>query len=195
MALRQRRNRGAWIVVALLALVGSAIWSHYHNPADPAKWDGQSAVVERVVDGDTIVVTGQGMDKESVRLLGIDAPEVARAGKPSMHFGDQAKAYLAGRLSGKPITLKFDGTEQRDQYGRMLAYIYLNDSECVNVALVRDGMAYAHRNYPNALQGTLEQTETQARAKDIGLWRDVTDEQQPAWRQKWLEKMQSRAKP
>ncbi|HEX8322274.1 MAG TPA: thermonuclease family protein [Tepidisphaeraceae bacterium] len=194
MALRQRRNRGVWIAVALLVVVGSAVWSHFRNPADPSKWDGQSVIVRRVVDGDTIVVDGPGMENEHVRLRGVDAPEVAHGGQPDMHFGPQAKQYLAGRLTGKPITLKFDGTEKRDRYQRLLGYVYLDETDCVNVALVRDGMAYVDRRFKTMLQSQLEQSETQARNKGVGLWKDVTTEQQPPWRQKWLEKTLSRPK-
>ena len=194
MALRQRRHRGVWVAVALLAIVISAVWSHFNNPADPAKWEGQDGVtVERVIDGDTIVVNGPGMDKEHVRLRGVDAPEVAHGAQAEMHFGNEAKRYLADKLTGKTVTLKFDGTEKRDRYDRMLAYVYLNESDCVNVALVRDGMAYVHRQYKTMLQSTLDQAETQARTRGTGLWKDVQDKDMPPWRQKWLEKRGSRA--
>ena len=189
MALRQRRNRGGWVAAALVVLIGSAVWSHYHNPADPSRWDGRSVVCERVIDGDTIVVSGPGIDHERLRLRGIDAPEVVHPGLDhDAYFGVEARRYLAGRLTGRPVLLKFDGTEKRDPYGRLLGYVYLGDSDCVNVDLVRDGMAYVDRRFKTLLESALDQSETAARTHGVGLWKDLKNADMPEWRQKWLEK-------
>ncbi|MGC4031320.1 MAG: DUF4870 domain-containing protein [Tepidisphaeraceae bacterium] len=162
-ALRQRQNRGVWIAVALLILVGSAVWSHYRTKPDPAKIDGQDGVVcERVIDGDTVVVNGPGMEHEHLRLRGIDAPEIIHPGlKTNAHFGPEAKRWLAERIEGKPIVLKFDGTEKRDRYQRLLGYIYVDDV-CINVELVEKGCAYVNRRFKTMLQANLDTAETQA---------------------------------
>ena len=191
MALRQRRNRGVWVAVALVLLVGTMLWSHYRTQPDPSQWDGRTATVQRVVDGDTIVVDVPG-GHETVRLIGVDAPEIAHKGAVGSpidsYFGPEAKRYLTDALAGRTITLKFDGTEKRDRYQRLLGYVYLNDTDCVNVMLVRDGYAYVDRRFKNMLQATLDQSETQARTRGVGLWKNVKPEQMPVWRQKWLAK-------
>lgn len=188
-AIRQRQNRGVWIAVALLVLVGSAVWSHYRTKPDPAKWDGQDGVVcERVIDGDTVVVNGPGMEHEHMRLRGIDAPEIIHPGlKTDAHFGPEAKQWLASRIQNKPVVVKFDGTEKRDRYQRLLGYVYVDDV-CINVELVEKGYTYVDRRFKTMLQANLDTAETQARQRKLGLWQDVKKEDMPAWRQKWLDK-------
>ena len=190
MALRQRRNRGVWIAIAVVLLIGTMLWSHFHSQPDPSQWDGQTATVDRVIDGDTVVISAPGMEHEHLRLRGIDAPEIVHPGlNQDAYFGPEAKAHLAQMLPpNSKIALKFDGTEKRDRYQRLLGYLYLNDTDCVNVLLVRDGYAYVDRRFKTMLQSSLDQSEIQARTRGVGLWKDVKTDQMPAWRQKWLAK-------
>lgn len=137
--------------------------------------------VERVIDGDTIVIrTDSGHQR--VRLRGIDAPEI----DPPAFWGENAKRYLEARIGKRPIILKFDPPQTHDSDGRLLAFVYVNDTECVNLSLVRDGQAFADRRYDSYLRSQLEQAETQARKKGTGLWKSITDSQQPAWRREWI---------
>lgn len=179
-----------WIALALVLLVGTMLWSHYRSKPDPSQWDGESATIDRVVDGDTIVITAPGMEHEHLRLRGIDAPEIVHPGLATdAYFGRDAKDYLSRLLPpNTKVTLKFDGTEKRDRYQRLLGYVYLADADCVNVKIVRDGYAYVDRRFKTMLQATLDQSETQARARGAGLWKNVKPDQMPAWRQKWLAK-------
>ncbi len=97
-------------------------------------------VVTRVVDGDTLYVSGL---PERVRLADIDAPELGTAG------GEAAKAALAGLAEGRRICLDIDG---RDRYGRYVAVAYLDHNEThwlnVNQWLAANGHA-EYRDYPN----------------------------------------------
>jgi len=189
LVLRRRKNALTGLIALLLVAVGSAVWSHFHVPPEARQIEGQPVTVSRVIDGDTIVIKASALGAdEHVRLRGIDAPEVAHMGQPAAHFGDQAKRYLTSRLDGKSVILKFDSNEIRDRYGRMLAFVYLGDSDCINYDLVRDGMAYVDHRFKNYMQYSMEQAETQARKKGTGLWKDVKVDQMPAWRQKWLAK-------
>ena len=77
------------------------------------------------------------------------------------------------------MTVRLDATQTRDKYRRLLAYLYLDDTENVNLALVRDGHAYAHRMYPHAQRRQFEQAEDEARGKGRGLWAEVTEPQMP----------------
>ena len=90
----------------------------------------------------------------------------------------------SGASTSKPVTLRLDATQTRDKYRRLLAYVYVGDAENVNLALVRDGHAYAHRVFTHSLRRQFEQAEDEVRRKGTGLWADVTDEQMPAWRQR-----------
>jgi micrococcal nuclease len=87
--------------------------------------------VLEVFDGDTLLVRLEGRSEE-VRLLGINAPERDEC------FGDEAREALAGRLVAGPLRL--DTQEQRDQFGRLLAYAYAGDN-LLNLSLVADGFA------------------------------------------------------
>lgn len=183
----QRRRRWRLSAGAALAIaIASALYSHFTSPRDGHDLGGQQAFVQRVIDGDTVVIR-QGGTEDRCRLLGIDAPEIAHAGSTDMYFGQEAKRYLAARIEGKAVTLKIDEPETRDRYGRLLAYIYLSDSENVDVSLVRDGMAYADRRFKCSMRSQIEQAEAVARTKKIGLWKNATKADMPPWRQKWMD--------
>lgn len=107
---------------------------------------GDDRSVERVVDGDTLIVDGG----ERVRLIGIDTPETKAEDRPVECFGPEASAHLAFLLaSGSDVRLAYD-EESSDQYGRTLAYVYRrSDGLFVNAALVEGGYARAGSYRPN----------------------------------------------
>jgi micrococcal nuclease len=124
----------------------------------------QSAVVARVVDGDTIELVGG----QRVRLVQIDTPE-----KDVECYGDEASA-LTQRLipAGTRVRIEQDPKlDQVDRFGRKLAYVWKGDED-VNVALVRNGVAGVwffdgrRGRYANELLKAAEE----ARAGDSGLW-------------------------
>jgi endonuclease YncB( thermonuclease family) len=87
----------------------------------------REAQVACTVDGDTFDLGACGDDLgERVRLLGIDAPEVAKDGFPSDCFGDAASAELRRLIELERLTLTFD-VECTDAFGRTLAYAWLTD--------------------------------------------------------------------
>jgi micrococcal nuclease len=191
--LRRRRLTRRGLAVALLVLALTTLLDRFgafrYRGDDWGNFDRQDAVVTRVVDGDTVRVrlTPAAAD-EPVRLLGIDAPEVSRdddAPGPA-HWGPEAAAHLRRLLDGRTVTLRLDTTGTRDKYRRLLAYVYVGDGENVNLSLVRDGHAYAHRSFPHSLGRQFEQAEDEARGKGRGLWAGVAEAQMPAWRQRWL---------
>jgi endonuclease YncB( thermonuclease family) len=85
-------------------------------------------VVERVIDGDTLVVNGT-----SVRLLGINTPE-----KGDLYYSE-AGAFLKNLTFNKLVRLEI-GKEDLDLYKRKLRYIFVN-GENVNFKLVENGFA------------------------------------------------------
>lgn len=155
--------------------------------SDWATFDKKLLAVDHVIDGDTVRVFTPGGRSESVRLIGIDAPEMRpKAGGPPDHFARQATDYLTKRLDGRRITLRLPETRTRDKYGRLLAYVYLGDAEDVNESLVAGGYAYADRRFSHDLRRQFEQAEAAARGKKRGLWEGVTTAQMPEWRQSWM---------
>jgi len=129
---------------------------------------GLDTTVERVVDGDTIVVGGG----HHVRLIGIDTPETKDPRKPVQCFGREASAFLTGLLPrGTGVRLVGD-VEPRDFYDRTLAYAYrLPDGLFVNADLVRQGFARVLTIPPNvAHTDELLALDRQAREAGRGLW-------------------------
>jgi len=130
-----------------------------------------AAVVQRVVDGDTIVVD-LGGHQEKVRLIGVDTPETKSPTKPVQCFGAEASAHTAELLPpGRAVRLERD-VEERDHYGRLLAYVYrLDDGLFVNLDLAQGGYADSLPIAPNvAHAGELQAAVDGAHRHDAGLW-------------------------
>lgn len=131
-----------------------------------------NAVVERVVDGDTIVAR-IGNRSETVRLIGLDAPESVAPTRPVQCFGTEAALFLAAVLpAGTEITLLRD-VEARDIYDRLLGYVVRSsDGLFVNLEVVASGYAAALTYPPNDHYAhVFDRAETEAAASDRGLWR------------------------
>ena len=125
--------------------------------------------VLRVVDGDTIEIDYKGA-KEKVRLIGVDTPEsVHPDANKNIESGKTASNYTKDLLDGKNITLEFD-VQQKDKYGRLLAYVYL-DGEMINKKLLAEGYAKL-ATYPPNVKYVEEFTKIQKEARENkkGLW-------------------------
>ena len=130
-----------------------------------------NAVVERVVDGDTIIVEVAGQ-RERVRLLGIDTPESVAENRPDQCYGEESSVYLSQLLpAGTEVTLIRD-VEARDQYDRLLAYVVRSSDELfINLDLLQQGFAGVLIYEPNSYYRDLfEAAEDAAFADDRGLW-------------------------
>jgi micrococcal nuclease len=163
---RARSAAAATVTIALLGTVACRHPSSAPPPAAPG-----AARVTRVVDGDTIEVDLAGR-AEKVRLLGIDTPETKHPTKPVQCFGKEASERTAALLpTGTDVHLERD-TEERDDYGRLLAYVYRSsDGLFVNLALVQDGFASLLTIRPNTTHlPELTAAETEARTRQLGLW-------------------------
>ncbi len=127
---------------------------------------GDWVVVERVVDGDTFIIAGG----ERVRMIGVDTPETVKPGTAPQPYGKEASQYTETMLSGKKVRLEFDVAE-RDKYGRLLAYVYLEDGTFVNEKLVSEGYARVMTVPPNVKYAErFLAAERKARQERRGLW-------------------------
>jgi len=124
--------------------------------------------VERVVDGDTIIVEGVGR----VRLIGVDTPETVHPNRPVEFFGKEASAFTKRLLERKRVRLEYD-QERTDRYGRTLAYVYLADGTFVNAEIIRRGYGHAYTRFPFRHMEAFRQFEREARDNRRGLWGDV----------------------
>ena len=132
-----------------------------------------NATVEYVVDGDTIDVLVDGTE-ERVRLTGIDTPEQARrdTGAPAECFADEATAFTESLLPpGTLVRLERD-VVGRDDYGRLLAYVYRADDDVfVNYEIVRQGYAQPLTIPPNVtFSDLMVEAARSAERDDTGLW-------------------------
>lgn len=124
--------------------------------------------VVAVFDGDTIVVERDG-GTQTIRLLGVDTPEVHDPRKPVQCYGPEASAYTRARLLGRSVQLE-DDVETHDVYGRRLAYVYLHGRRFED-DLLRRGFARLLVIEPNhAHARTMLDEELGARRHRVGLW-------------------------
>ncbi len=161
------------IVIALTALQEFAPETQPEWPAgitpETINYD-EFHLVERVVDGDTIVLANGG----TVRYVGIDTPETHDPRKAVQCFGEEAVAANRALVEGKRVKVVRDVSE-RDKYGRFLGYIYLEDGTFVNAELVQRGFAFAYKYQPDIAHYTeLKNFERAAQSQGQGLWSACT---------------------
>lgn len=135
--------------------------------------DVESGVVERCVDGDTLIVRFDDGTTERARLIGANTPETVKPNSPVEPFGPEASAFTKRRVeeAGGAVRLVADG-DRRDKYGRRLAFVYLADSEIsLNEELVRQGLAKAQTQYrfSSEMKRRLEAAEDAARRDRLGI--------------------------
>jgi micrococcal nuclease len=111
-----------------------------------------------VIDGDTFRLE----NGDTVRLIGIDAPELSQPG------GEMSREYLAHLITGRNITLK-KGYQNRDKYNRLLRFVYIGDV-CVNEEMIRQGYAEARYLSENSIREYYIQLEIEAETVRTGLW-------------------------
>lgn len=119
-----------------------------------------------VHDGDTVSIE-IGNREEKVRLIGIDAPELGQ--EP---WGKKAKRKLQDiiRRTDKSVRIELD-VEERDKYGRLLAYLWTKDGRLVNEEMVRSGYAFLYTIPPNVKYvDRLRKAQEIASKKKIGMW-------------------------
>jgi micrococcal nuclease len=127
-----------------------------------------TAMVTRVVDGDTAHVRYRGADV-TIRFIGVDTPETVAPGQPVECYGPEASAFTTKELTAKPVHLEFD-VDRIDPYGRTLAYIWVHN-RLFNETLVRDGYATV-ATYPPDTKYVQRFAAAQHDARDgnRGLW-------------------------
>ena len=112
-----------------------------------------------VIDGDTFILS----NGETVRLIGIDAPELSQPG------GEESRQYLTRLILNKGITLK-KGREDRDKYNRLLRFVYLGNL-CINEEMIKQGYAEARYLTDDQIRERYIHLEIEAEITKSGLWR------------------------
>lgn len=160
------------VLAILLSLPFVFSWGKAEDAGPPRPdQDLLEVDLERVVDGDTLIVWHEGQRKR-LRLIGLDAPEsvsdnpdrITPEGKAASRYLKKLMADYTG-----PIYLEFD-QEAVDQYERLLAYVWLGDKQ-LNYQLCRQGWARA-RTYPPNTHYDVELAKAMALAQEegLGIW-------------------------
>jgi micrococcal nuclease len=156
-------------LAALVPALCTAVCGCSVTVEEPAARSDTARVV-RVVDGDTIRVDGPA-GEEAVRYIGIDTPESVKPGSHVECFAKRASAFNERLVEGERVRLVRD-VEERDRYGRLLAYVYrARDGLFVNAELVRRGYATVATFPPNvAHEREFRRLAEGARLSGRGLW-------------------------
>jgi len=194
----------AVLLATLLLTAGCTASQPAAPPGDGGADDGQSGAaslhgadttgsvtvtVTRVVDGDTLKVEYDNGTADTVRLLGVDTPEVhtdnspdefegvpeTEAGRSCLgRWGEQASSYVKETLAGEEVTLYFDANEgRRGYYDRLLSYV-VHDGSNVNYGLVSGGYARVYDSQFTAREAFYD-AESTAQNEGTGLWECATE--------------------
>jgi len=147
------------------------------EPGHKAEINLIKARVTKVVDGDTVYVRFENGREEKVRFIGVNTPESTT--KIEL-YGKEASAYTKSQLYRKNVWLELD-VQERDKYGRLLAYIWLSPPESINdteirskmfnAVLLLEGYAQIMTVPPNVKYVDYFRTyQQEAREQNKGLW-------------------------
>jgi micrococcal nuclease len=164
-----RPSIGSLALISCIAgVVGCSSLGGGDGAGGPRSGQSGSARVERVVDGDTVILSaGLG----SSRLVGVDTPETVKPDAPVQCFGPRASAFTKRVLGAAGRARYRVAREPVDAYGRSLVYLWLPDGRFFNAMLVRRGYARPLPFPPNTRYAALFQRLTEAAARaGRGLW-------------------------
>ena len=160
-----RQKKQAARIGALMCFAGIIALAMAGQRAGPV-----TARVERVVDGDTLIVRYQG-ESHTVRLIGVDTPESVHPTRHVQYFGAEASAFTRARLDGQTVELAVDPTgDTVDAFGQLLRLVYLDGGGLFNATLIREGYGHAIRGFDYSMRREFIALENQARIQGRGLW-------------------------
>lgn len=150
--------------VIFLGVCTKFLCLHLNDTCQAMSLDCQVIMVDRVIDGDTIVIGGN-----KLRLIGIDSPELETEKSKGECYADEAKEKLKELVENKEVRLEKD-VSQKDKYDRLLRYVYVGE-ENINEVLVQEGFAKL-ATYPPDVKyyGKLKEAQRVARENKVGLW-------------------------
>jgi endonuclease YncB( thermonuclease family) len=175
--MRPTLNQAFLLLVLLLA--GSSLYftssvvsfkrSLHSKPLAATLKSGQTAVVQRILDGDEISVRIGG-DSVTVRLLGVSAPDATMNDPEMQSAGRQTLLYLENNVQGKTVELVFDELKM-DTRKRLLSYVQIQGRD-LGEDLIDKGLALTYTKYPFSRLGAYALTEDGARRARRGIWGD-----------------------
>ncbi|MGD0461066.1 MAG: thermonuclease family protein [Tepidisphaeraceae bacterium] len=172
----------AWGVVGLILL--SSLFDHLRaqnrRGDDWLRFDGHQFAFAGAIDGESIAIREEpGGSVTAVRLLGVASF--------TTQWDRLSARRLNSLLAGRNLILLLEPTQTRDRQDRLLAFVFTDELQPLSPQLVGEGLALDDRRMPFAFHGAVDQAESQARRKRLGLWATATWRNMPAWREAWFE--------
>ena len=159
------------VVVGALLIYGG--YTQLHPKSNTSQAQGPDEyMVQKVVDGDTIEVVVNGKT-QTIRLIGMDTPEVVDPRKTVQCYGREASSEGHKLMEGKVVRLETDPlVGELDKYNRHLAYVWLPDGTLYNQKMIEEGFAheYTYQSQPYKYQAQFKQAQTEAKAQTKGFW-------------------------
>ena len=175
------------ISLIVIGIIGVLVYNNSHSNSASRSYQNPSAFhyadliknevlypVVRVIDGDTLITHVEDKDI-TIRLIGIDTPEVVDPRKPVQCYGKDASEKAKSLLTGAQVYIEKDPSKgDYDKYGRTLAYIRLNDQAktLFNLQMIKEGFAREYTYFREAYryQPDFKSAESIARKTKVGLW-------------------------
>lgn len=147
----------------------SAIWLSGAQAFCAAPSGLASVAVQRVVDGDTLRLS----DGRSVRMIGLNTPELGKQGRSDEPFAVVARKRLEALVAASDGRVGLvPGKESKDRYGRTLAHVYGADGANLEAQMLAEGLGFQVAVAPNVdLVACQQAAERTARQAGLGVWR------------------------
>ncbi len=163
------------LLVVLSAYADRTGW--FVSPRDDMHlYNQRRCRVVRVIDGDTVVIERCGLNKHqtTVRLWGVDTPELARAGirAVSEPYAEAARDFTIACVYNQTVLIELESHQQRDKFGRLLAYVYSEDGRLLNELLLDEGLADFEPRFSHRFLKRFEQAAKRSATRRIGIWTD-----------------------
>ncbi|UXN07654.1 thermonuclease family protein [Bartonella sp. HY761] len=155
-----RGRKPSDFIIIFLIIICLALLKNFHNEQDTSITETANANVisgfAHISDGDSIRING-----ERIRLLGIDAPELAQyctKGQEKYACGELSKQHLIKMINGRKVSCKWI---ERDKYKRILGQCMVENID-ISRQMVEDGWAVSYSSYPKE--------ERFAKNNKLGMW-------------------------
>jgi micrococcal nuclease len=159
-------------MLMLMMMAGCSQLSESGKAKEQSTYNRVEVKLDKATDGDTIGILYKG-EKEKVRFLLVDTPETSHPRLGEQPFGKEAKEFTKHLVeNAKTLELEFDIGQNRDKYGRLLAYVYA-DGEMIQEQLLQKGLARVAYIYaPNTRYvDSFTAIQKKAQKQRIGIWK------------------------
>lgn len=168
------------VLRTLRQIVHTEVWAS----EDAKRYHNRTFQTARVVDGDTLDIAAADGDMATtrIRLIGVDTPETQHPTVGPMYYGQEATDFAKRLAEGRQVTVLLDTvSDERDRYGRLLAYVVLPDGRVLNDTLIKEGYGYADSRFRHSRYDEYLRLMDEAIDEKAGLWQNAAREQLPQW--------------